>query len=337
MNSQWVFKPKPEIPVLRELLNEVKLPFPLAVILAQRGIETYDSAKDFFRPKLENLHNPFLMKDMDKAVNRIRKAIQNNENILVYGDYDVDGTTAVALMYDFLKSVYPNVTYYIPDRYVEGYGISFQGIDFASENEISLIISLDCGIKAVDKVEYAGEKNIDFIICDHHLPGEKLPQAVAVLDPKRPDCGYPFKELSGCGVGFKLVQALASDLNIGGNIALDYLDLLAVSIAADIVPIVGENRILAHYGIQKLKESPRLGLAGLLGETPKESLNISNIVFSVAPKINATGRLEHASQSVELLISKNREHIKKFTTQINSLNLQRKEKDGKVTKEAIRQ
>lgn len=337
MNSQWVFKPKPEIPVLRELLNEVKLPFPLAVILAQRGIETYDSAKDFFRPKLENLHDPFLMKDMDKAVNRIRKAIQNNENILVYGDYDVDGTTAVALMYDFLKSVYPNVTYYIPDRYVEGYGISFQGIDFASENEISLIISLDCGIKAVDKVEYAGEKNIDFIICDHHLPGKKLPQAVAVLDPKRPDCGYPFKELSGCGVGFKLVQALASDLNIGGNIALDYLDLLAVSIAADIVPIVGENRILAHYGIQKLKESPRLGLAGLLGETPKESLNISNIVFSVAPKINATGRLEHASQSVELLISKNREHIKKFTTQINSLNLQRKEKDGKVTKEAIRQ
>jgi len=337
MNSQWVFKPKPQIPVLRELLNEVKLPFPLAVILAQRGIETYDSAKDFFRPKLENLHDPFLMKDMDKAVNRIRKAIQNNENILVYGDYDVDGTTAVALMYDFLKSVYPNVTYYIPDRYVEGYGISFQGIDFASENEISLIISLDCGIKAVDKVEYAGEKNIDFIICDHHLPGEKLPGAVAVLDPKRADCDYPFKELSGCGVGFKLAQALASDLNIGEGMVLDYLDLLAVSIAADIVPIVGENRILAHYGIRKLKESPRPGLAGLLGETPRESLNISNIVFSVAPKINATGRLEHASQSVELLISQNREHIKKFTTQINSLNLQRKEKDGKVTKEAIRQ
>jgi single-stranded-DNA-specific exonuclease len=337
MNSQWVFKPKPEAPVLQELLNEVKLPLPLALILAQRGIETFDSAKNFFRPDLKYLHDPFLMKDMDKAVQRIQKAIEHNENILVYGDYDVDGTTAVALMYDFLKSIYSNVTYYIPDRYSEGYGISFQGIDFAHDNEISLIIALDCGIKAVDKVEYANQKNVDFIICDHHLPGEKLPGAVAVLDPKRADCDYPFKELSGCGVGFKLIQALSAHLNLDRNKPFEYLDLAAVSIAADIVPISGENRILAYYGIQKLKKSPRQGLAALLGEIRKETLNISNIVFSVAPKINATGRLEHASQSVELLISKNENQIKKFTTEINSLNLQRKEKDGKVTKEAIRQ
>lgn len=337
MNSQWVIKPKSESSILHELLTEVKLPKPLALILAQRGIQTFDSAKDFFRPQIQNLHDPFLMKDMDKAVERIVSAIENNENILVYGDYDVDGTTAVALMYDFLKSIYPNVTYYIPDRYSEGYGISFQGIDFADDNDVSLIISLDCGIKAVDKVNYANQKKIDFIICDHHLPGEKLPGAIAVLDPKRSDCEYPFKELSGCGVGFKLIQALAKKLNIEENQVFDYLDLAVVSIAADIVPIVGENRILAHYGIQKLKNSPRPGLSALLGEMNKNSLNISNIVFSIAPKINATGRLEHASQSVELLISKNENQIKKFTSDINSLNIQRKEKDGKVTKDAIRQ
>ncbi len=337
MNNQWILKPNPELSVVKLLMDEVRLPQPLAVILAQREINSYDSAKNFFRPDLEKLHNPYLMKDMDKAVERILDAINKEENILVYGDYDVDGTTAVALMFDFLKSVYPNVSYYIPDRYSEGYGISFQGIDFAEDNNISLIIALDCGIRAVDKIEYANSKNIDFIICDHHLPGEVLPEAVAVLDPKRADCKYPFKELSGCGVGFKLVQALAEKLNIEKSETIEYLDLLAVSIAADIVPIVDENRTMAFYGLQKLEKSPRPGLASLLGENKKQKINISDIVFSIAPKINATGRLEHASQSVEILISRDEKQIKKFAIEINSLNVQRKEKDGNVTDEAILQ
>jgi len=337
MNNQWVLRPAPETSVIKLLMEEVRLPRALAIILAQRGIDSFNSAKNFFRPGLENLHDPFLMADMHKAVERISSAIQNEENILVYGDYDVDGTTAVALMYDFLKSGYPNVAYYIPDRYTEGYGISFQGINFAADNNISLVIALDCGIKAVDKIAYANSKNIDFIICDHHLPGEKLPEAVAVLDPKRADCQYPFKELSGCGVGFKLVQALAERLKIGKEKIYGYLDLLAVSIAADIVPIVGENRTMAYYGLKKLRDSPRPGLESLLVENQKDKLNISDIVFSIAPKINATGRLEHASQSVELLISEDENQIKKFASQINSLNLQRKETDGNVTVEAIRQ
>jgi len=337
MNNQWVLRPTPETAIVKLLMEEVRLPEVLAVILAQRGIDSFDSAKNFFRPGLEHLHNPFQMAGMDKAMERISSAIQNGENILVYGDYDVDGTTAVALMYDFLKSVYPNVSYYIPDRYTEGYGISFQGIDFAADNNVSLVIALDCGIKAVDKIAYANSKNIDFIICDHHLPGEKLPEAVAVLDPKRTDCKYPFKELSGCGVGFKLAQALAEKLGIKKEKIYEYLDLLAVSIAADIVPIVGENRTMAYYGLKKLRNSPRPGLESLLGENRKEKLNISDIVFSIAPKINATGRLEHASQSVELLISEDENRIKKIASQINSLNVQRKETDGNVTVEAIRQ
>lgn len=335
MNNQWVLKPAPKNQVVKLLMDEVRLPLPLATILAQREINSFDSARNFFRPDLENLHDPYLMKDMDKAVERILSAVRKEENILVYGDYDVDGTTAVALMYDFLKSIYPNVSYYIPDRYSEGYGISFQGIDFAEDNNISLIIALDCGIKAVDKIEYANSKNIDFIICDHHLPSEILPNAIAVLDPKRADCVYPFKELSGCGVGFKLAQALAGKSGIEKEKIYEYLDLLAVSIAADIVPIVEENRTLAFFGLQKLQNSPRPGLASLLGENQKEKINISNIVFSIAPKINATGRLEHASQSVELLISKDEDKIREFTSQINSLNIQRKEKDGNVTDEAI--
>lgn len=337
MHNQWIMKPTPDSPTVKLLVEKVRLPQPLAVVLAQRGIDSFDSAKNFFRPNLEKLHNPFLMKDMDKAVERILSAIKQEENILVYGDYDVDGTTAVALMYDFLKSIYPNVSYYVPDRYSEGYGISFQGIDFAEDNNVSLIIALDCGIKAVDKIVYANEKGVDFVICDHHLPGETLPAAIAVLDPKRSDCDYPFKELSGCGVGFKLVQALAEKLVIEKKKTFKYLDLLVVSIAADIVPIVDENRTMAFFGLQKLQESPCPGLESLLGETQKEKLNISNIVFSIAPKINATGRLQHASQSVELLISKDKEKIKEFTAQINSLNVQRKEKDGSVTEEAIRQ
>jgi len=335
MRNQWVKKPTPELETVRLLMEEVKLPFPLAVILAQRGITSFDSARKFFRPELAHLHDPYQIKDMDKAVNRILKAVENQENILVYGDYDVDGTTAVALMYDFIKSIYPNVSYYIPDRYTEGYGISFQGVDFAEDNGFSLIIALDCGIKAVDKIDYANAKNIDFIICDHHLPGEKLPEAVAVLDPKRNDCSYPFKELSGCGVGFKLIQAIAKKLELDTSELDKYLDLLVVSIAADIVPIVGENRTMAYYGLKKIQESPRPGLKSLLGEKQIEKLNISNIVFSIAPKINATGRLKHASQSVELLIAEDETKISEFAVKINNLNDERKETDGQVTTEAI--
>lgn len=337
MKNLWVLKPKPNESSVELLINQVTLPHPLATILAQRGIETYEDARNFFRPTLESLHDPYLMKDMDKAVERILQAVSSKENILVYGDYDVDGTTAVALMYDFLKSIYPNVSYYIPDRYTEGYGISTQGIDYADDNDFKLIIALDCGIKAIDKINYANEKNIDFIICDHHLPGEILPNAVAVLDPKREDCDYPFKELSGCGVGFKLIQALAEKLDIEKEIVFEYLDLAVVSIAADIVPIIDENRTLAHFGLEKLRNSPRIGLASLVAEEQRKRADISSIVFSIAPKINATGRLEHASQSVELLISKDQEKIKSFAAAISTLNDARKEKDGNVTLEAIQQ
>lgn len=337
MKNLWVLKPKPTTSSIDLLVKEVTLPYPLATILAERGIDSFEKAKNFFRPSLERLYDPYLMKDMDKAVERILKAIDSQENIMVYGDYDVDGTTAVAMMYDFLKSVYDNVSYYIPDRYSEGYGISNQGIDYADDNDFSLIIALDCGVKAIDKVDYANKKNIDFIICDHHLAGELLPDAVAVLDPKRSDCNYPFKELSGCGVGFKLIQALAEKLNIEKEIVFEYLDLAVVSIAADIVPIIDENRTLAHFGLEKLRNSPRIGLASLVGEEQRKRADISSIVFSIAPKINATGRLEHASQSVELLISQNPENIKEFASAISTLNDARKEKDGNVTIEAIQQ
>lgn len=337
MKNLWVLKPKPIESSVDMLIKEVTLPLPLAMILAQRKIDSFEKARDFFRPDLKNLYNPYLMKDMDKAVERIIKAINANENIMVYGDYDVDGTTAVALMYDFLKSIYPNVSYYIPDRYSEGYGISFQGIDFAEDNNFSLIIALDCGIKAIDKIDYANKKNIDFIICDHHLPSEKLPEAAAILDPKRNECDYPFKELSGCGVGFKLIQALAEELNLDKEIVYEYLDLVAVSIAADIVPIVDENRTLAYFGLEKLRNFPRIGLASLINDEQRKHLDITNIVFSIAPKINATGRLEHASQSVELLISKDADNIQKFASQIATINETRKEKDGNVTIEALQQ
>ncbi|MDD3772735.1 MAG: DHH family phosphoesterase, partial [Weeksellaceae bacterium] len=325
MKNQWVMKPAPELNTLELLMKEVRLSVPIATILAQRGINTYEKAKAFFRPEKSHLHNPFLMKDMDKAVDRILHAVESNQKIMVYGDYDVDGTTSVAMVYDFLRSIYPNIQYYIPDRYKEGYGISFQGIDQAEKDEISLIIALDCGIKAIDKVDYALSKNIDFIICDHHLPSETLPKAFAVLDPKRKDCSYPFKELSGCGVGFKLIQGIAIKKEISEEIIFNYLDLVAVSIAADIVSITGENRVLAHYGLEVLRKSPRPGIKALLGEISAENISISNIVFSVAPRINASGRLEHASQSVKLLISNEKSEISTIFSQIDELNKQRKE------------
>ncbi len=261
---RWTLKPKPDLNKVKEIQKSLQVDEVIASLLVQRGIDTYEEAKHFFRPSLDDLHDPFQMKDMDKAVARVGLAIANNENILVYGDYDVDGTTAVSLVSSYLLSKYPNVATYIPDRYDEGYGISFKGIDFANDNDFSLIIALDCGIKAIDKVKYASEKKIDFIICDHHRPGDNIPDAVAVLDPKRNDCEYPYKELCGCGVGFKLIQALASTDGKTTEDLVEYLDLVATAIGADIVPITGENRVLAYFGLQVINEAPRTGFKAII-------------------------------------------------------------------------
>ena len=254
---RWTIKTKPDSTTVKHLQDVLNIDAITATLLLQRGVETFEQAKHFFRPSLDDLHNPYLMKDMDKAVERIEKAIENQENILVFGDYDVDGTTAVALVSSYLKTIYPNIATYIPDRYDEGYGISYKGIDFADDNEFSLIIALDCGIKSVDHIAYAKNKNIDFIICDHHRPGDSLPEAVAVLDPKRDDCSYPYDELCGCGVGFKLIQALGQNRNQTIDDLAPYLDLVATAIAADIVPMTGENRIFAHFGLQVINTFPR--------------------------------------------------------------------------------
>ena len=337
MSSRWILKPKPSTDKVDKLKESLGISDSLAIILIQRGIEDFDKAKNYFRPKLSQLHDPYLMKDMEAAVQRILSAIKGNEIIMVYGDYDVDGTTSVSLMYTFLKSIYENVTYYIPDRYKEGYGVSEEGVNYAADNNVKLIISLDCGIKAIEMVDYAKEKGIDFIICDHHLPGDILPNAAAVLDPKRKDCDYPFKELSGCGVGFKLIQALSKPLKINEKEIHSYLDLVAVSIAADIVPIVGENRVMAHFGLKILNENPRLGLKMLI---PKESIgnvNISKIVFAIAPKINAAGRIKQATDAVRLLISENQMTARKYMSEINDLNKERKEIDLSITNEALSQ
>ncbi len=309
----------------------------LAKILIQRGINSYAKAKTFFRPQLDDLHDPFLMKDMIKAVDRVLAAFSANEKILVYGDYDVDGTTAVATMYGFLQSQHSTVEYYIPDRYSEGYGISKQGIDFAYEQGATLIISLDCGIKATDKIAYANELGIDFIICDHHLPGEQLPDACAILDPKQKDCNYPFKELSGCGVGFKLIQALCQALELPEHIAFEYLDLLAVSIAADIVSVTGENRILAFYGLEKINFNPKPGIKALLTLAGvKGKIEIAHLVFQVSPKINAAGRIDHAHLAVRLLTAKNEEEALLIAQMVGDKNNRRKDFDQNITKEAIK-
>jgi len=278
---RWITKPIPSSEKITTLAKELTVSNSIASLLVQRGIETYESAKTFFRPKLSDLHDPFLMQDMQVAVNRIEKAISDNENILVFGDYDVDGTSSVALVASYLKSYYPNVATYIPDRYEEGYGVSFQGIDFAVDNNFSLIIALDCGIKAIDKVDYATKKGVDFIICDHHRPGKNLPKAIAVLDPKREDCTYPFDELCGCGVGFKLVQALASHRNQTIDDLTEYLDLVATAIAADIVPITGENRILATYGLEQINTHPRNGIKAIVHQLKKDTLTITDVVFII--------------------------------------------------------
>ncbi|RBW59798.1 single-stranded-DNA-specific exonuclease RecJ [Tenacibaculum sp. E3R01] len=334
---RWTLKSKPNIEVTHKLSLDLGIDKVLSELLVQRGVTTFDEAKCFFRPSLNNLHNPYLMKDMDLAVARIKKAIENNENILVYGDYDVDGTTAVSLMSSYLKEEYENVATYIPDRYKEGYGVSFQGIDFAHDNGFSLIIALDCGIKAIDKVAYASTKEIDFIICDHHKPGKEIPKATAILNPKREDCKYPYKELCGCGVGFKLIQALGEKNNKTIEDFIPYLDLVATAIAADIVPITGENRILTYFGLEVINTSPRNGIKAIIHQTNKKELTITDVVFTIAPRINAAGRMKHGNFAVDLLTQFDFDSAIKVASTIEKFNADRKELDAKITQEALLQ
>ncbi len=334
---QWKLKPEPDPQITVNLAQKIGVENTLAKLLVQRGIETFDQAKKYFRPSLTDLHDPFLLKDMDKAVERIEEAIGKGENMLIYGDYDVDGTTSVSLLSSYLKTLYPNIATYIPDRYEEGYGISYKGIDFAEDNGFTLIIALDCGIKAIDKVAYATNKGIDFIICDHHRPGIEIPDAIAVLDPKRVDCSYPYKELCGCGVGFKLVQALASTRNQTIDDLVVYLDLVAIAIAADIVPMTGENRVLAYFGLQVINTHPRTGIKAMIHLVKKETLTITDVVFIIAPRINAAGRIKHGNHAVELLTEFDFETALKFASEIEQYNNERKLLDKSITNEALQQ
>jgi len=355
VETRWILAKEADKQKVKSLSDALGIDENLATLLIQRDITTFDEAKDFFRPSLSHLHDPFLIKDMDKAVDRLQLAMQNGEKILIYGDYDVDGTTAVALIYTYLKNLVnkKKIEFYIPDRYEEGYGISYKGIDYAAENGFGLVIVLDCGIKAVEKIEYANEKGVDFIICDHHRPGDELPKAIAVLDSKRVDCQYPYKELSGCGVGFKLVTALSMRLGRPIEEVYALMDFVAVSIAADIVPITGENRVLAYFGLKLLNKRPRPGIEAVLRhakinrrvetqhpevETPnvlERELTISDLVFLIGPRINAAGRLEKASDSVRLLIATNYEHAEKLASSINDLNDKRRQFDNAITEEAL--
>ena len=332
---RWTFKPTPEKEKVDNLAKELQVNSTIASILCQRNIETFEEAKRYFRPSLEQLHDPFLMKDMDLAVSRIETAIAHNENILIYGDYDVDGTTAVSLVSSYLKTIYSTIATYIPDRYAEGYGVSYKGIDFAADNDFSLIIALDCGIKAIDKVAYAAKKNIDFIICDHHKPGPEIPKAIAVLNPKRKDCTYPFDELCGCGVGFKLIQALGISRNKTIQDFLPYLDLVATAIAADIVPMVGENRVLTYYGLQVINQNPCNGIKAIIHQTKKTTLTITDVVFIIAPRINAAGRMKHGNYAVELLTEMDFDAALDFAASIEIFNADRKDLDKKITNEAL--
>lgn len=332
---RWTLKPLPSEDKVKALSKALDVDEAIAILLIQRGIENFEDARKFFRPSLSDLHDPFLMKDMDKAVERIEKAIAHGERIMVYGDYDVDGTTSVALMSSYLLSYYPKVNTYIPDRYEEGYGVSYQGIDFASDNDISLIIALDCGIKAIEKVAYAKEKGIDFIICDHHRPGDIIPKAVAVLDPKRSDCSYPYDELCGCGVGFKLIQALAGRKGETIEDLLLYLDLVATAIGADIVPITGENRVLAYFGLKVINANPRPGFKSITEQIKKEKLDVSDVVFIIAPRINAAGRMKHGKHAVELLTETDITKARQFAAEIEAYNTARKDADKLITEEAL--
>lgn len=338
LEKKWIVREPGNPALVRQLTSELGIDQALANLLVQRNIKTFAEAKSFFRPQLENLHDPFLMKDMEKAVKRLSEAIDNQEKILIYGDYDVDGTTAVALVYSFLRRFCEkSADYYIPDRYNEGYGVSYKGIDWAADHGFTLIITLDCGIKAVEKVKYAKERGIDIIICDHHLPDEKLPNAVAVLDPKRSDCDYPFDDLSGCGVGFKFMQAFASSRGIPFTELVPLLDLLVVSIASDLVSITGENRILAHFGLKQLNESPRKGLLSVikLSGLEKHVITIDDIVFKIGPRINAAGRMESGKTAVDLLISRSDAEAKEIGDTINTHNNDRKNIDREITIEAL--
>ena len=368
MGKRWKIKEQANSKDIKKLSTELNgLDETLTNILLQRGIDTFYKAKAFFRPSLGEIHDPFLMKDMDKAVARLIAAIENKEKILIYGDYDVDGTTSVSLVYSYLKNFYPaldretekneqivsknnkeqsqsdnyksqfGLEYYIPDRYTEGYGISYQGIDYAAENDFKLIIALDCGIKAIDKVAYATEKGVDFIICDHHRPGSEIPKAIAVLDQKREDCNYPYKELSGCGVGFKLMQAWTQQTDRDESKLMEYLDLLAVSTCADIVPITGENRVFVYYGLKAINENPRLGIKTMLELAKKENeITTTDIVFTIAPRINAAGRIETGKKAVEMLVEESSKKALEFGNYINDLNTDRKELDKAITLEALK-
>ena len=339
MSLKWIYKPEPDEEIVDSISSSIGFGTLESKILVLRGIDDYQKAREFFKPKLEDIHSPFLMADMQKAVERIASAIENGEKILVYGDYDVDGTTAVALMYLYLSKIVEKkyLDFYIPDRNLEGYGISTEGINYAKENNFSLIIALDCGIKAADKVDYANSLGIDFIICDHHLPGDELPKAYAVLDPKRKDCRYPFKELSGCGVGFKLCQGLNTIYKIPETELYDLTDLLAISIAADIVSMTGENRVLAKLGLKTLRKTRKIGLRLLIPEEKISTFDISNIVFEIAPKINAAGRISHGKASVELMISENLKQAHQIADNILDLNDSRRELDANITQSAINQ
>ena len=331
---KWIPINVPNQKEIDSLVKTLSVDLLISKILVQRGLNTFDKAKKFFRPKLEDLYDPFLMKDMDIAVDRIQNAISKKEKILIYGDYDVDGVTSVALVYSYLLKNYSNVIKYIPDRYKEGYGISRQGIDYAKSEKVHLIISLDCGITAIDKINYANELEIDFIICDHHIPLEKLPNAIAVLDPKRKDCKYPFKDLCGCGIGFKLIQALAVIDNKPFDDLIVYLDLVAIAIAADIVPIIDENRVLAFYGIKQINKNPRTGLREMINSV-KSKIKINDLIFRIAPRINSSGRMDKAISSVELLIQKNDKNLDDLSEKIELLNTERRIKQEIIINEAL--
>ncbi len=337
MEKKWMIKEKGNAEIIEELSKELNINKTLANLLLQRGITSFQEAKEFFRPDLNLLFDPFLMKDMDLAIDRINEAIENNEKILIYGDYDVDGTTSVALTYTFINKLHSNIDYYIPDRYTEGYGISIKGIDFAKENNFTLIIALDCGIKANEKINYAKKYNIDFIICDHHTPGKEIPDAVAVIDPKRKDCEYPFKELSGCGIGFKLIHAFSIKNNLPIDDIYSYLDLVAVSIASDIVPITGENRILTYYGLERINSTPKIGLKSIIKIAGIENREIfvNDIVFKIGPRINAAGRIESGKTAVKLLIADDENIANSISIAINQNNDTRKDLDRAITNEAL--
>ncbi|OFY39128.1 MAG: single-stranded-DNA-specific exonuclease RecJ [Bacteroidetes bacterium RBG_13_44_24] len=337
MEKKWIIKERGDNVAVKQLAGELGVSESLANLMIQRNITTPEEAHTFFNPSLDYLHDPFLMKDMNIAVDRLSTAIKKNEKILVYGDYDVDGTTAVALVYSFLKEQYSNVEYYIPDRYKEGYGVSFQGVDYAVQNNCKMIITLDCGIKAVEKIRYAKNKGLDVIVCDHHYPGYEIPGALAVLDPKQPGCNYPYKELSGCGVGFKLVHAYSRIHGMPFSTIVQYLDLVAVSIASDIVPITGENRVLAYLGLKQLNESPRMGLREIIREAEVyRTLTIEDVVFKIGPRINAAGRMETGSRAVELLIANDTKVATGISKEINSYNIERRSVDRVITTEAMR-